>query len=43
MKIEQVLQSTVLCRKLGIAYPLEGVPTPTKEQVAQAEEILGIR
>ena len=30
-------------QKLGIAYPLEGVPTPSGEQVARAEEILGIR
>ena len=30
-------------QKLGMAYPLEGVPTPTKEQAARAEEILGIR
>lgn len=28
--------------KLGIPYPLEGVPTPTEEQVAQAEALLGI-
>lgn len=27
-------------QKLGIAYPLEGVPTPTKEQVALARKIL---
>lgn len=27
---------------LGIKYPLEGVPTPTKEEVKKAEEILGI-
>ncbi|MCD7928769.1 MAG: pyruvate formate lyase-activating protein [Clostridiales bacterium] len=27
---------------LGIPYPLEGVPTPTEEQVAQAEALLGI-
>ena len=30
-------------QRLGIAYPLEGVPVPTKEQVARAEHILGIR
>ena len=29
-------------QKLGIPYPLDGVPTPTKEQVKQAEAILGI-
>lgn len=29
--------------KLGIAYPLEGVRTPTEEEKARAEEILGIR
>lgn len=28
--------------KLGIDYPLDGVPTPTEEEVRQAEEILGI-
>lgn len=28
--------------KLNIPYPLEGVPTPTEEQVKKAEEILGI-
>ncbi|MCD8146703.1 MAG: pyruvate formate lyase-activating protein [Clostridiales bacterium] len=28
---------------LGIPYPLEGVPTPTEEQVAQAEHLLGIQ
>lgn len=27
---------------LGIKYPLDGVPTPTAEEVARAEEILGI-
>lgn len=27
---------------LGINYPLEGVPTPTDEEVKKAEEILGI-
>ena len=27
-------------QRLGIDYPLEGVPTPTKEQVAKAEAIL---
>lgn len=26
---------------LGIEYPLEGVPTPTKEELARAKEILG--
>lgn len=30
-------------KKLGFAYPLEGVPTPTKEQVQQAEKLLGIQ
>lgn len=29
--------------KLGIAYPLEGVRTPTSDEVTQAETILGIR
>lgn len=28
---------------LGIAYPLEGVRTPTQEEVERAEKILGIR
>ena len=28
--------------KLGIKYPLEGVPTPTEEEVRQAEELLHI-
>lgn len=28
---------------LGISYPLDGVPTPTEEEVAEAETILGIR
>ena len=28
--------------KLGIAYPLEGVRTPTEEEVKTAEELLGI-
>ena len=28
--------------KLNIAYPLEGVPTPTKEQIKRAEELLHI-
>ncbi|MCI5639487.1 MAG: pyruvate formate-lyase-activating protein [Lachnospiraceae bacterium] len=28
--------------KLGIPYPLEGVPTPTEEEVKHAKEILGI-
>ena len=27
---------------LGIEYPLEGVPTPTREEVIRAEKILGI-
>ena len=27
-------------QKLGISYPLDGVPTPTKEQTALAEQIL---
>lgn len=30
-------------KKLGIPYPLEGVPTPTEEEVARAERLLGIR
>lgn len=29
-------------KELGFAYPLDGVPTPTAEQVRQAEELLGI-
>ncbi len=29
-------------QKLNIAYPLEGVPTPTGDEVARAERILGI-
>ena len=29
-------------QKLNIAYPLEGVPTPTMDEVARAERILGI-
>lgn len=29
-------------KKLGIDYPLEGVPTPTEEEVKHAKEILGI-
>lgn len=29
-------------QKLGIPYPLEGVPTPTDEQVKRAEEILNV-
>ena len=29
-------------KNLGIAYPLEGVRTPTKEEVEKAEKILGI-
>ncbi len=29
-------------QKLGLTYPLDGVPTPTKDQVRRAEEILGI-
>lgn len=28
--------------KLGIPYTLDGVPTPTDEQVAKAEELLGV-
>ncbi len=28
-------------QKLGITYPLEGVPTPTNEQIEKAQEILG--
>ena len=30
-------------QNLGIPYTLEGVPAPTKEEVEQAEKILGIR
>lgn len=30
-------------KNLGMEYPLEGVPTPTEEQVARAESLLGIR
>lgn len=29
--------------KLGISYPLEGMRTPTEEEVRQAEEILGVK
>ena len=29
-------------QKLNIAYPLEGVPTPTRDEVVRAERILGI-
>lgn len=29
--------------KLGLEYPLEGVPAPTDEQVERAENLLGIR
>ena len=29
-------------KKLGIAYPLDGVPTPTADEVMRAERILGI-
>ena len=29
-------------KQLGIPYPLEGVPTPTEEQVRRAEELLGV-
>lgn len=29
-------------KELGITYPLDGVPTPTAEQVRRAEELLGI-
>ena len=29
-------------QKLGIPYPLEGVPTPTEEQVKRAEDILNV-
>ena len=28
--------------KLGVKYPLEGVPTPTAEDVARAEKILEV-
>ena len=28
--------------KLGIDYPLIGVPTPTKEEITKAEKLLGI-
>jgi pyruvate formate lyase activating enzyme len=27
-------------KELGLKYSLEGVPTPTKEQIKKAEEIL---
>lgn len=30
-------------KKLGIDYPLEGVRTPTKEEIDKAKEILGIK
>jgi len=30
-------------QNLGIDYPLEGVRTPTQEEVEKAEKILGIR
>lgn len=29
-------------QNLGIAYPLEGIPTPTREQIIHAEKILNI-
>ena len=29
-------------KKLGIAYPLDGVPAPTADEVTRAERILGI-
>ena len=29
-------------QQLGIPYPLEGVPTPTDEQVKRAEDILNV-
>ena len=28
--------------KLGVKYPLEGVPTPTAEDIARAEKILEV-
>jgi len=27
---------------LGLDYPLEGVPTPTEEQIRRAEELLNV-
>ncbi len=33
---------TVKYQKLGLPYPLEGVPSPTKEQVQRAEAILAL-
>ena len=29
--------------KMGLAYPIEGVPVPSKEEKEKAERILGIR
>lgn len=30
-------------KKLGLDYPLEGVPTPTEQQIKRAKEILGVK
>jgi len=29
-------------QQLGLEYPLEGVPTPTEEEVRRAEELLNV-